>query len=275
MTKRLRRAWEKGRERRPQVDLPFEVFARHVGPLLPESSHEEEGGLNVEELYLACACVEQVPGAHEALERDYLAILPARLSHLRLSATVMDEVCQKVREHLLVGSPKAGPKLAGYKGKGSLLTWMQVMATRMARRLTPPAQTAPEETGPEALPMPEPDAEFALIRRHYRRDFQHALSDAFAALSAEQRFLLQLHFMEGVPTTRMAPLFGKDQATISRWLKAARARVYEETKRLLLERLRLSSREFESLTNAIRSNFDVSLSQLLGDGEEREDKEAN
>jgi RNA polymerase sigma-70 factor len=65
----------------------------------------------------------------------------------------------------------------------------------------------------------------------------------------------------------MGPLFGKDQSTISRWLKDVRERVYEETKRRLQERLRLSSQEFESLMSAIQSKFDVSLSQLLGQGE--------
>lgn len=276
----LHSAWEAGRLRWPHVDLSAGVFIRHLIGLLPEAM--EEGSLesqikplDLEGLYLACACVNEVPGALELLERDYLTKLPGLLGYLKLSAAVLDEVCQNVRTHLLVRTPEGGLRLAEYTGRGSLLIWMRVIAARMALK----QGVAPRETSDEgelaaleAMPASGADAELELIKRRYRHEFRQAVGEAFAALSGDQRYLLRLHFIDRLPTTKMAPLFGKDQSTISRWLKEARETVYEETKRRLQERLRLSSQEFTSLMEAIKSRFELSMSQLLkSEGEKDED----
>jgi RNA polymerase sigma-70 factor (ECF subfamily) len=267
----LRRAWEMGRRRWPQVDLPADLFMRHLIRLLPELSagaplaplFEE---LALEELYLACACVHDMPSAIEALERDYLAKLPALLGYLKLPTALLDDVCQSVRMHLLLRTAEARPRLAEYTGRGALLSWIRIIAVRMALRQRASDRETPEDdvlAALEALPTPGPDAEFDLIKRRYRREFRQAMREAFAALSSDQRHLLRLHFIERLPTTRLGPLFGVDQSTISRWLKSARQAVYEETKRRLQERLGLSSNDFKSLLAAIDSQFDLSLSQVL------------
>jgi RNA polymerase sigma-70 factor (ECF subfamily) len=276
----LRRAWQTGARRWPQVDLPADVFNRHLLQLLPDDSDEgpfepQIQPLDVEGLYLVCACVNQVPGALEMLERDYLAKLPALLGYLRLSDAVLDEVCQKVRTHLLVRTPEAGLRLAQYTGHGALLMWLRVIAVRMAlQQVVASRETSDEKAlaALEAVPASGMDAELELIKRRYRHEFRQAVGEAFASLSSEQRYLLRLHFIDRLPTTRIGPLLGKDQSTISRRLKEAREEVYEDTKRRLQERLRLSSQEFESLMDAIKSRFEMSMSQLLKE-EEGKDEE--
>jgi RNA polymerase sigma-70 factor (ECF subfamily) len=268
----LRRAWEIGRRRWPQVDLLAEVFMGHVAGLLPEPQAErllaqEIEQLDHEGLYLACACVHGVPAASELFEQHYMAKLPGLLGYLKLSEVALDEVCQRVRTHLLLRTPEAPPRLAEYTGRGALMVWVRVIAVRMALRQEVSVRGLFDRhdlAALENMPAPETDAELALMKSHYRHEFRQALREAFAALSEDQRYLLRLHFIEGLPTTRMGPLFGKDQSTISRWLRDAREKVYEETKGRLQERLRLSSQEFESLMSAIQSRFDVSLSQILG-----------
>jgi len=267
----LHRAWEVGRCRWPQVDLPAGIFSRHLLRLLPEaleagSLESQLKPLDLEGLYLACACVHEVPGALALLERDYLAKLPALLGYLKLSATVLDEVCQSVRTHLLVRTPEGGLRLTEYTGRGALLIWLRVIAVRMALRQGVTARRTSDEgaiAALEAMPASGTDAELELIKRRYRHEFRQAVGEAFAALSGDQRYLLRLHFIDRLPTTKLAPLFGKDQSTISRWLKDARETVYEETKSRLQERLRLSSQEFNSLMEAIKSRFEMSMSQLL------------
>jgi len=268
----LLRAWEAGRRRWPKVDLPAEVFIRHLTGLLPKPRAERPLAslltqLDLEGLYLACACVNDVPAAGEMLEQHYMAKLPGLLGYLKLSEAMLDEVCQWVRTQLLVRTPEAPPRLAEYTGRGALMIWMRVIAVRMALKQGASVREIADGNGLSAvadLPAPGEDAELALIKSRYRQEFRQAVREAFAALSDEQRYLLRLHFIEGLPTTRMGTLFGKDQSTISRWLKDARQKVYEETKRRLQERLYLSSQEFESFMSAIKSNFDVSLGQLLG-----------
>ncbi|WP_224249671.1 sigma-70 family RNA polymerase sigma factor [Hyalangium gracile] len=271
----LRGAWAKGQGEWPQVTLPAEVFVRHLARFLPEVSEasslsEQLGQLALEDLYLACACVHNVPEATETLEREYLARLPALIAYLKLSAPVLEDLCQLVRIHLLLGTPESGPRLAEYTGRGALLSWIRVIAARMALRVGPPTRETSEENALaalESLQSPDPDADLDLIKRRYRPMFLQAVRDAFDALSNEHRHLLRLHFVDRLPTTRMAPLFGVDQSTISRWIKGARQAVYEDTKRRLKERLRLSSNEFESLVTTLESQLDLSFSEILVDGE--------
>lgn len=267
----LRRAWEKGHGAWPQVPLPAEVFMRHLARLLPGDSEapscsELLGQLALEDLYLACACVHGVSEATEVLEHDYLAKLPALIAHLKLPAPALEDLCQMVRIHLLLGTPESGPRLAEYTGRGALLSWMRVIAARMALRLAPPTRETSEENALaalESLQSPDPDADLALIKRRYRPVFLQAVREAFEALSSEHRHLLRLHFVDRLPTTRMAPLFGVDQSTVSRWIKGARQSVYEDTKRRLKERLRLSSHEFDSLVTTLESQLDLSFSEIL------------
>lgn len=275
----LRRAWETGRGRWPRVDLQFDLFLRHVARLLPEEGPglllpQLFEGLDSEGLYLACACVNGVPGSIELLEQHYLAKLPAVIGYLKLSATELDELCQGVRTHLLVRMPEAEPRLAEYTGRGALMIWIRVIAVRMVLRQSASHRETPDDTvlvALEALPSPEEDAELELIKRRYRHEFRQAVRKAFSVLSSEHRYLLRLHFLDQLPTTKMGPMFGRDQSTVSRWLKEARKKVYEETKQRLKDHLRLSSQEFESLMNAIRSRFDMSLRQFLSTTEEAGD----
>jgi RNA polymerase sigma-70 factor (ECF subfamily) len=277
----LRRAWEIGRRRWPQVDLPADVFIRHLTQVQPMAREESSfvpllEKLDFEGLYLACACLNDVPNAVDMLEQHYMAQLPELLRHLKLSNVMVDEVCQMVRTHLLVGTPKGGPQLTQYAGRGSLMSWIHVIAVRMALRKGASVRETPDENALVAIedfPATGTDPEMALIKSRYRHEFSQALREAFAALPSE-RYLLRLYFIDGLPTTKLGPLFGKDQTTLSRWLKEARANVYEETKRRLQERLQLTTREFESLMEAIKSGFDVSLSQVLnGDDDGEEDEE--
>lgn len=271
----IRRAWEAGRRKWPEVDLPTEIFSRHLAGLLTQAPEDEPLAVRIEQLdleglYLACACVSGVPGASELFEHHYMARLPALLGYLKLSHTMLDEVCQQLRMHLLLSTPEAPPRLASYTGRGALLSWMKVIAVRMAIRQGASVRAVSEEVGlaaMEELPALETDPELSLVKSRYRHEFRQAVRAAFSALPDEQRYLLRLHFLEGLPTTRMGPLFGKDQSTISRWLKDVRQRVYEDTKRRLQETLRLSSQEFESFMTAVQSRFDVSLSQILGQEE--------
>src|SRR5262245_10445719 len=103
----LRFAWEVGRRRWPEVDLPVEVFGEHLGGLLPGGLAAgplaaQIERLDLEGLYLACACVKDVPAANKVFEQHYMARLRGLLGYLKLSDSALDEVCQDVRTHLLV-----------------------------------------------------------------------------------------------------------------------------------------------------------------------------
>jgi RNA polymerase sigma-70 factor len=270
----LRQAWATGSGAWSQVSLPADVFIRYLAQRLPESGAGSPLAALLEsmalaDLYLACACVQGVPTAIELLERHYLAKLPALLAYLKQPAAVLDDVCQKVRIHLLLGTAGARPRLSEYTGRGALLSWMRVVAVRMALHPGASARETTEEENVlaalQSMPAPGSDAEFELIKRRFHQEFRQAVREAFAVLASEKRHLLRLHFVDQLSTTELGPLFQVNQSTVSRWLKSARQEVYEETKRRLQERLGLSSREFASFVATLDSELDLSLSQVLKD----------
>jgi RNA polymerase sigma-70 factor len=102
----------------------------------------------------------------------------------------MAEVCQKVRIHLLLGTSEAGPQIAEYTGRGALLSWIRVIAVRMAITQGGLVRETGEENilaALEAMPAPGPDPEFELLKRRYHREFSQAVRESFAAVSSEQR----------------------------------------------------------------------------------------
>lgn len=272
----LHRNWNIGREQWPDIALPVEIFVRHLARRLATLEEDEATGQPLEELaardfYLACACAYEVPAAVEAFERHYLSRLPSYLQHMNQPRAFIDDVCQAVREKLLVRTAEEPPKIADYNGRGALMGWVRIIALRMAVRLLHSRKDGEHENDGgvlAALPSPGLDPELEAIKRNYQKEFLQALNDAFSMLPSDYRYLLRLYFVDRLSTTEVAALFRVNQSTISRRLQNVRQTVYEETKRLLQERLRLDSQEFRSLIQVVDSQLNMSLSRILGQEDE-------
>src|SRR5262245_36741502 len=109
----------------PELGLTDELAA-HLATL------PDLDGLRVAEFYLAWACGRGNARALAILERGHLAEVARRLRGGRLVGDDSDEVVQRVRERLLVGSAEAPPKITSYAGRGELRGWLIVAATRLA-----------------------------------------------------------------------------------------------------------------------------------------------
>jgi RNA polymerase sigma-70 factor (ECF subfamily) len=105
--------------------------------------------------------------------------------------------------------------------------------------------------------------ELALLRARYRDDFRQAFTAAIATLSARERTLLRLTALDGLTLAQVAPLYGKDLSTISRWLAKARELLLNQTRAGLSERLGLSTGELDSVMRAADSELHLSLARLL------------
>ncbi|WNG28588.1 RNA polymerase subunit sigma-70 [Cystobacter fuscus] len=273
----LEQAVGRGRQGRP-FGLDDKVFVDYLAQRLPLAKEgvtlaQVFADTHMEDLYLACACVHKVPEAIATLEKHHLSELR---TWLKQTNSVVDEVCQSVRIQLLVGLTPAGPRLVTYRGSSSLQHWIHVVASR----LLPPGKPPSGNGSPPAsllnalenIPFQGPDSEIELIKRRSMDAFRQALSEALDGLLEDQRRLLRSYYIDHLTTIELGRLIGKDQSTASRKLALARETVYEETKRLLKERLRLASKEFDSFVAAIQSNLDVSLSQFLGERDDEDEK---
>src|SRR5262245_10912398 len=124
--------WQQGRTRWPELPLELADFARHVlsrsGPAGPSAS----GGLNAEDLYLACCCARGEPAALEAFDRTVLDGVAAFVAHIDPSPSFADEVRQLLRTRLLLPAEGAPPRIGEYAGAGTLRGWVRVIAVRTA-----------------------------------------------------------------------------------------------------------------------------------------------
>ncbi|WP_437572109.1 sigma factor-like helix-turn-helix DNA-binding protein [Sorangium sp. So ce542] len=264
------RLFEAGRAAWPALRVDAAAFARHVARHLPRGGAPAASlaALHAEDLYLACACAERVPGAVEAFEARHGAEVDAALRGHGASPAQREELRQALWEKIFVGRPGSPPKIADYSGRGALGGWVRVAAVRAALNLV--AQAGAREVACEAARLPEPaglDPELAFLKERYRAELKQALEDAVAALPRDQRNVLRLYFLEGLGIDRIAAVYGVHRATAARWVTRDREAVLRGTRQLLLARLRIDAEELDSLIALVRSQVELSLGGLLGPSE--------
>jgi RNA polymerase sigma-70 factor (ECF subfamily) len=213
------------------------------------------------DLFLASACAERVPNAIETLDREHLAAVPAILARGGFGALQADEIRQRVRERLFVGSSK----IADYSGRGALASWLQVVTLRIALDVTRQAQVIPlaDSVAVEDVRLAGTDPELRLIKERYRGPFKMALRAAITELTSEQRNVLKLHFVDGVTLDKLAALFHVHRATIARRIAQARDTVFDGVRARLQAELGIDRDEFDDLLGLLRSRLELSLSALL------------
>jgi RNA polymerase sigma-70 factor (ECF subfamily) len=258
---KLRTLVETVHEAWPEIALDDAVFVAHLGDRLPEdeSARATFGKLHAADLYLACACARQVPEAVAAFERDHLSRAVGAVRRIDSTPDFVDEVRQRLRERLLVGSL---PRIGEYTGGGPLQAWVRVAATRLAlntrRDALRNAQLRPH------IPSSPRDPEIDLLNGQYRGQVAAAFRAAFTRLGGNDRELLRLHYVEGLSHEQIARAHQVERSTASRRIGAARRFILDETRREL-ERLvpAITSASRDSLLAALRSQVGLSLVSLL------------
>jgi RNA polymerase sigma-70 factor (ECF subfamily) len=217
------------------------------------------------DLYLARACILELPGAVAAFEAQLFPEIDAALGHLGVEHAVVDETKQVLREKLFVRGASDAPLLANYAGRGSLRSWLRAIAVRTAMRMirVTKRNLTFDEDGLFEMPSPADSPELHHFKQYHRDDFKAALSHALAALAARERTILRQHFLDGLNIDQLGALYRVHRSTAARWIAAARKSVLERTHQLMKERLRLHPTELNSFVRLLQSNLDVSIERLL------------
>jgi RNA polymerase sigma-70 factor (ECF subfamily) len=253
----------RGRAAWPDLALDDDVFvrhlARHVAPAALAAAH-------VEDLFLACACASSVAGAAEAFDRAHAADVRAVHAQARPPRPPLDELLQVVRAKLFVGPP---PKLADYSGQGPMKSWVRVIGARALVDLAraPSARETPR-AGDDFLAVPSPagDPELELLKRTYHAEMRQAFEESARALSPEERNVLREHYARGLSIDEIAQAHGVHRATAARRIESAREAVLRGTRQRLMQKLRLSRQELESVVRLIESELHVTMDRVLGTG---------
>jgi RNA polymerase sigma-70 factor (ECF subfamily) len=257
----LARCVSRGRAAWPDLAIDDASFVAHLGPrVAPGSVDSAHAG----DLWLACACARAVPGAVEAFEQAHAADVRAVHAQAHPPRPALDELQQVLRARLFVGP---APKIADYSGVGPLRSWVRVVGARVLVDLAraPSARETPRSSDDDflAVPSPDDDPELEYLKRTYRSELRQAFEDAARALGAEERNVLRDHYARGLSIDEIAAAHGIHRATAARRVEGAREAVLRGTRQRLMQRLRLSRRELESVVRLIESQLHVTMDRVL------------
>jgi RNA polymerase sigma-70 factor, ECF subfamily len=259
VTDAIERAYAAGTTAWPEVALDREQFARHVAAV--ESAALEQSGAD---LYLAAACATGHAPALAAFDRVCGPAARHAIQAIDRDDAFVDEAIQKLRTLLFVGEQ---PRIRQYMGRGPLAGWVSVAAARAALMLRRSRLRLREDSVDDwtraMSSIGTNDPELELLKRHYANAFGTALRDSVASLEPRATRVLRLSFVEHLSIDEIGNIYAVHRATAARWIQRACEDVFERLRGLLAERLELSHTELERMNALVRSQLEVSLSQLL------------
>ncbi len=255
-------AWEAGRAAWPGVDLDRERFAAHLDAVDPTGASRFGA-----DLYLAAACIAHDPAAIAIFDREVLVSARGAIGAIDGSGEMIDEAMQRLRTSLIVGE-SGPPRLLQYAGRGPLRAWVGIAAARTALMMRRSQKRAREVVGDEdwtsSLAMISTNnPELELLKRQYAAAFAVALREAVGELETRLRSVLKMSYVDGLSIDEIGTIYAVHRATAARWIQRACDEVFERTRARLAERLSLSATELDRMNALVRSQLDVSLSQLL------------
>jgi RNA polymerase sigma-70 factor (ECF subfamily) len=244
--------------------LAAKDFRRDLSRRAATLSPAQREALHVTDLYLASACAREDPAALALFEAEVLPRVQKTLARLVPPGWQAADAAQALRTRLFVPGPN-GRGIDSYSGRGALAGWVRIVATRLlldARRRN--EDTAPLTESLEGrLRASGLSAELQAMQAELTPVIRSALKAALEALSAKERTLLKLHYVDGLSFEQIAKVNRVHRSTVMRWLQAIRERCLDDVKAALSRSFSLQPRQIESLLAVAQSHLEVSLSPLL------------
>jgi len=258
----LRALFAKARDANADIVVSEDDFVAHVRARATPPVTAETAA----QLYFALACVRGDPAALRGFEARCAPVLLRMARRAKLGDADANDLVQRLRMHLLVGTEGSPPKLAEYSGRGDLAAWLRVVALRAAVRAARGAAAGEGEDEDAILAALSSgdDPELSYLKAVYRSAFREAFAAAIASLDAPLRTLLRQHLVDGLTIDELAPIYGVHRATAARRLQEARETLLARVRREFAQRARVSDREMNSVLRLVESRFNVTLKRLLG-----------
>jgi RNA polymerase sigma-70 factor (ECF subfamily) len=253
----IERAARAAAEAWPRVSLRHDVFVPYLRERLGEDPARALERLHASDLFLACACLHGDRHAWRELSRLHLARVAEWVARIDRSPSFADEVRQRLAEKLL-HDDSGTPKLALYNGRGPLGAWLRVAAVREAQNARRGAR--PQVDADEVpLASPDEDPEIRLFKHNYSREFKEAFAGVLATLSADERNVLRLHYLDGMTIEEVGRAYRVSRATAARWIADAKEKITSAVNASLKQRLGRGGPGANTILAFVRSQLDMSL----------------
>jgi len=259
--------WNTSASKWPGLEPEPAVFARLLARMVDEPAPSMLSELPGPEQYLVAACLCHQDQALRAFEQEYFGAIDVGLARMKLDDDTRQEIVQKVREKLYVARDDGVVPLEEYAGKGSMRSFLRVMATRVAlnllrsRKVRDRLPERQQEMLPDVAVAQTP--ELSLLKATHQAAFQKALGDSALELTPEERNLMRLHLVDALTIDELAALHRIHRATAARRIARIRTKLAERTREILNTRLDLSTGEFTSIVRLVQSQLDMSMRQIL------------
>ncbi len=254
---RARAAW-------PDLLVASDRFLRFLAERAPERGLAELEALCVEDLYLACGCLERSARAGELFAERFFPVIGRAVAQLEVPASWVEDIRQSVYDKLFLTDGERQAAIRHYQGAGELATWVHVVAVRHTVDLI--RKRGREQTLrelPDAVADHE-DPELRFLKQRYGAEFKAAFEEVMGRLSSKERNLLRYQVVSGLTLEQIAGLYRVNRSTVVRWLQSLREKLLEETRATLAARLQITGSELASLIRLIQSELHVSIKRLLG-----------
>jgi RNA polymerase sigma-70 factor, ECF subfamily len=110
---------------------------------------------------------------------------------------------------------------------------------------------------------PEGHVSAPMMKVEYKREMEPAIRKLVPQLSAGDRAVLRLHFVEGVSVDKIAASYGVHRVTVARWVWNAGEALLDALRARFREKFGTVPAEFDSLARLARSQLSVDLAGLL------------
>ena len=199
-------------------------------PVTEASLEEYLGTLHLEDLALACGCMQGSEEAWEYFVRTYRPYLRASAGAITRNSLAGTDLADSLFAELygLVDGKRGEASLFRYfHGRSSLRTWLRtVLAQRHVDRLRQTRRWQPLERddGMERPVLTQNIATNPLDPKRgvYLRRFVHALTVCMATMSSEDRKRLELYYAREKTLAEVGRLLGEHESSVSRNLERAR-----------------------------------------------------
>lgn len=238
----------------PGLQADLAAFRTFAAPHLGED-------VNVPDLLLAWASLQGDRSAIAELDRRLTRVAAGTLPRYG-DASVAEELLQEVREKLLVG---AKAKLRAYTGRGALVRYLRAVMTTTAIdrvRKTEPAETSDDDEL-ALVASDERSAESGMFHARAKQAFATAFKAALGKLTAQERMLLRMKFVDELSVEEIGRAFEVHRTTAMRWIEKIRQDVLDDTRAALKQKFQLGERELDGFMGQMELSVAERLSRIL------------
>jgi RNA polymerase sigma-70 factor len=202
----------------------------------------------------------QAADAFERRFRPELARVAARLG----ARDDGDEVVHDLLARILVGTGERPPKLASYRGEGSLLSWVRALGTRFVIDHLRVVKARPQlDALSETMGLQSARIEGDVEARRWTDVVRSATTAAFAELTPRQRNLLRHSAFHRLGIDELAVIYGVHRTTTARWLQRTREELHAAIADKIALAARMPATEARGLLRNLGGEVELSLRSVL------------